>query len=85
MDNSLNLEIKNLVAGKTDSISWRLLNDPKLADDSASKTSNSRNANQELLMQHDEELESLEAIGALSLETTARMLLSTPIRPLRIV
>ncbi|KAG9205520.1 hypothetical protein G6514_008162 [Epicoccum nigrum] len=67
MDNSLNLEIKNLVAGKTDSISWRLLNDPKLANDSASKTSNSRNANQELLMQHDEELESLEAIGALSL------------------
>jgi hypothetical protein len=67
MDHSINLEIKNLVAGKTDSISWSLLNDPMHTDTSASKTSDSRNANQELLMQQDEELESLEAMGALSL------------------
>lgn len=68
MDNSLNLEIKNLVAGNSDSISWGLLNDPmRNTDTSASKTSDSRTANQELLMQQDEELDSLEAMGALSL------------------
>jgi hypothetical protein len=67
MDNSINLEIKNLVAGKTDSISWSLLNDPMHTNTSTSKTSDSRNANQELLMQQDEELDSLEAMGALSL------------------
>lgn len=70
MASSMNLEVKNLVAGKTGAISWGVLNDPQAVDgdgdDHVSKAGPGKQANRALLMQHARELEVLDAMGKLN-------------------
>lgn len=63
---SNNLLVKNLIAGKIDSIEWSQLNDPKkVAENVSSQEPTGNQTTQAILAQHEEVVENLDTIGAL--------------------
>lgn len=65
MENSNNLQVKNLQAGKISSISWGLLNDPeRISDTTGTSLNAAKETNRAILAQHDEELAAMDNIGA---------------------